>query len=141
MDDFKKYIRQRAEDMDVDLPRERVWLAVKQEVKPPKPKMALVYMKWAVAACVIALAGFGGFALLNKQEVKPVGIAAKPNTEIPAVAQNKQSTPDEQEEDVKIKGTGSIKPAADQCGGTARTYTDRPIVRAGERQRAVVQHG
>ncbi len=105
MDEFKKYIRQRAEDMDVDLPRERVWLAVKQEVKPAKPKLVLVYMKWAVAACVIALAGFGGYAILNKEEIKPAGIAVKPSTEIPTVAQNKQTTPDEQEEDVKIKGT------------------------------------
>jgi hypothetical protein len=66
MDDFKKYLQQRSDDLDVDIPRDRVWQGINKELNPAKPMAALVYIKWAVAACVIALAGFGGYMLLNK---------------------------------------------------------------------------
>jgi hypothetical protein len=66
MDDFKKYLQQHSNDLDVDLPREKVWSGISQELNTAKPLAALVYIKWAAAACVIALAGFGGYILLNK---------------------------------------------------------------------------
>ncbi len=65
MDEFKKYIQQRSDDMDVDMPRDKVWQGINKELNPIKPMAALVYIKWAVAACVIALAGFGAYMLLN----------------------------------------------------------------------------
>ena len=69
MDEFKKYIQQRSDDMDVDMPRDKVWQGINKELNPIKPMAALVYIKWAVAACVIALAGFGGYILLNTPAV------------------------------------------------------------------------
>jgi hypothetical protein len=66
MDDFKKHLKQHSDDLDVDIPRDKVWLGINKELNPAKPLAALVYIKWAVAACVIALAGFGGYVLLNK---------------------------------------------------------------------------
>ncbi len=66
MDDFKKYLQQHSDELDVDMPRDKVWLGINKELNPAKPMAALVYIKWAVAACVIALAGFGGYMLLNK---------------------------------------------------------------------------
>jgi hypothetical protein len=67
MDDFKKYLQQRSDDLDVDIPSDLVWKGINKELNPTKPMAAaLVYIKWAVAACVIALAGFGGYMLLNK---------------------------------------------------------------------------
>ena len=63
MDDFKKYITQRVEELDIDMPREKVWESIKQNLQPAARNAILVYIKWAVAACVIALAGFGLYKL------------------------------------------------------------------------------
>ena len=60
MDEFKKYLQKRSDDMDVDMPTDKVWQGINKALNPTKPLAALVYIKWAVAACVIALAGFGG---------------------------------------------------------------------------------
>ncbi len=70
MDELKKYINQRAEQLDIDVPKEKVWLAIKQDLQPVKRNATLVYMKWAVAACVIALAGFGLYKFQDKSELQ-----------------------------------------------------------------------
>lgn len=67
MDEFKKYINQRAEELDIDMPSEKVWQVIKQDIQPAKPNATLVYMKWAVAACVIVLAGFGLYKFQNNR--------------------------------------------------------------------------
>lgn len=56
-------MQQRAEELDIDVPRERVWQAINQNLQPVKRSAALVYIKWAVAACVIGLAGLGLYKL------------------------------------------------------------------------------
>lgn len=107
MDDFKKYLQQRSDDLDVDMPREKVWQGINKELNPAKPMVALVYMKWAVAACVIALAGFGGYVLLNKPDT---------TYQLP-VASNKEQTTDSkqklQEEPTRLQPTTTEQLVAD----------------------------
>ncbi|MDI9364783.1 MAG: hypothetical protein QM541_07520 [Flavobacterium sp.] len=66
MDNFKKHLQQHLHNLDVDTPRDKVWLNIHKQLNPTKPLAALVYIKWAVAACAIALAGFGGYMMLYK---------------------------------------------------------------------------
>ncbi|MBC7650217.1 MAG: hypothetical protein H7101_00550, partial [Deinococcales bacterium] len=63
MDEFKKYINQRIEELDIDMPSEKVWQSIKQDLARVKHNATFIYMKWAVAACVITLAGFGLYKL------------------------------------------------------------------------------
>ncbi len=78
MDDLKKYINQRAEELDIDMPREKVWESIKQDLQPAKRNATLVYMKWAVAACVIALVGFGLYKIQDISLKPQVASATQP---------------------------------------------------------------
>jgi hypothetical protein len=82
MDEFKKYINQRAEELDLDMPREKVWQAIKQDLQPAKRNATLVYMKWAVAACVISLAGFGLYKVQDTSLKPQVASANQPKQTI-----------------------------------------------------------
>lgn len=66
MDELKKYIRQHADQLDLDEPRLQVWEQIKQQ-SAGAPKTAVVFRvtRWAVAACLITLAGIGGWWLLR----------------------------------------------------------------------------
>lgn len=107
MDDFKKYMQQHSDDLDVDIPRDKVWQGINKDLNSAKPLAALVYIKLAVAACVIALAGFGGYMLLNK----PVNTSQLP------VASNKQqiANPKQsiQEEPTRLQPTTNEQLVAD----------------------------
>ena len=74
MDELKKHIQQNADQLNVDEPSSLVWERVKEEVGGVKKvkviKMASNLTKWAVAACVFALAGLGIWFLLD--ESKPL---------------------------------------------------------------------
>lgn len=62
MDEFKKYLQQHREDLDADEPRPLVWQKVQQQIQPPKQTARIVSFAWvryAVAACVLVLAGIG----------------------------------------------------------------------------------
>lgn len=63
-------MQQRTEELDMDEPRERVWQAINQNLQPVKRSAILVYMKWAVAACVIGLAGFGLYKLQDTNKLQ-----------------------------------------------------------------------
>jgi len=122
MDDFKKYMQQHSEDLDVDTPRGKVWLAINQELHPVKPMATVVYIKWAVAACVVALAGFGAYALLTKQPVsnntgEMVKTLSKPvKSELPEDVTRLQPTTTEQlvASNKSVKSTNSQKQRANQ---------------------------
>ena len=70
MDEFKQHMQQRADELDTDVPRERVWQAINQDLQPVKRSAVLVYMKWGVAACIIGLVGFGLYKLHEKLSKK-----------------------------------------------------------------------
>ena len=98
MDQFKEHIQQRVNELDIDVPRENVWQAIKQEVKPVKANAKLLYMKWVVAACVIALTGFGGYMLV----IKPVAGYKLPATSLHSIK------PSFKVQELKIKTQESV---------------------------------
>lgn len=107
MDELKKYLQQRSDDLDVDMPRDLVWKGINKELNPSKPMAALVYIKWAVAACVIALAGFGGYILLNKPVI---------SYQLPVASNKRQITDSKQklqEEPTRLQPTTTEQLVAD----------------------------
>jgi hypothetical protein len=90
MDEFKKYIQNNKEQLDEDMPSPGVWNNIEQGITPVKHSVPVVTMiRWAAAACVIALAGIGSWYLLTSQKpsvIAPSTIAktiAKPSTTLP----------------------------------------------------------
>ncbi len=70
MDELKKYLQQNREALDSDEPSPMVW--ERMQVQPPVKKTAIVVSitRWAVAACVLVLAGIGTWSLLKEDEGK-----------------------------------------------------------------------
>lgn len=92
MDELKKYIRQHADQLDLDEPRLQVWEQIKQQsASAPKTTVVVMVTRWAVAACVLLLAGIGGWWLLQEKNTttelasqqKPVIEKAAPVTNEP----------------------------------------------------------
>ncbi|MFY7898831.1 MAG: hypothetical protein ACOVNY_01525 [Chitinophagaceae bacterium] len=76
MDEFKKHIQNHLDELDVDMPSSKVWLQIQKEVVPQKKLKIVSLVKYAAAACVIVLAGFGLFVLLQnspQQSTSSVG--------------------------------------------------------------------
>lgn len=68
MDELKKYLRQHADQLDLDEPRLQVWEQIKQQsASTPKTTVVTMVTRWAVAACVLLLAGIGGWWLLQEK--------------------------------------------------------------------------
>jgi hypothetical protein len=69
MDELKKYLQSRADELDLDEPRPQVWQNIRQEVSGVKKTNVVVLVtRWAAAACVLALAGIGVWYMANDQE-------------------------------------------------------------------------
>lgn len=101
MDELKKYIRQHADQLDLDEPRLQVWEQIKQQsASAPKTTVMVMVTRWAVAACVLLLAGIGGWWLLQEKNTaselasqqKPVTEKAATITKEP-VTQTENTTP------------------------------------------------
>ena len=87
MDKLQKYLTQNADVLGDDMPSPKVWMGIsnslKKEINNPiklkkrSSKIVLIIAKYAVAACIMALAGFGGWVLLiSKNESKePINVA------------------------------------------------------------------
>ncbi len=90
MDKFKKYIQNNKEQLDEDMPSPRVWNNIELGTTPVNNSVPVVRMiRWAVAACVIALAGIGSWYLFTSKkssEIERSIIAktiSKPSTTTP----------------------------------------------------------
>lgn len=94
MDEFKKYLQQHLTELDADEPRERVWQNIQQKTAPvKKTPVVMLYARWAVAACIIALAGVGGWHLLHTNTtVGDVAVVTSKQV-TPAQDENKTETP------------------------------------------------
>jgi hypothetical protein len=94
MDELKKYIQNHAEELNLDEPGEQVWDAILRETQPVK-KLGVITMvtRFAVAACMLALAGIGAwylfagknnntqsFARIEKTKPQPVPVKTEPLT-------------------------------------------------------------
>jgi hypothetical protein len=86
MDELKKYIQQNTDRLNVEEPGPEVWLGVKEGVKVVKEvKMVKevggshtigLFTKWALAACVILLAGIGiWYAVSDRKTVEQTATA------------------------------------------------------------------
>lgn len=83
MDELKKYLRQHADQLDLDEPRLQVWEQIKQQsASTPKTTVVTMVTRWAVAACVLLLAGIGGWWLLQeKNTITELASQQQPVTE------------------------------------------------------------
>jgi hypothetical protein len=68
MDELKKYLQNNLDKLDVETPGEEVWQNIRKEFQPSRPSVIPMVFKWAVAACIILLAGVGVYFLLNQQD-------------------------------------------------------------------------
>ncbi len=74
MDEFKKYLQANKSELDGDEPQPFVWQKIKVALKPAAATIRFIpILKWAAAACIIALAGLGGWHLLTTQKT-PISI-------------------------------------------------------------------
>ncbi len=85
MDELKKYLQNHADELDLDEPRPQVWQNIRQEVSAgKKTNVVMLVTRWAVAACVLALAGIGTWYLVNDQQPAAVPVATVAKNEGPA---------------------------------------------------------
>ena len=67
MDEFKKYIQNNKEQLDSDEPSPLLWNNIERRIQPVQKTVPVITLfRWAVAACVITLAGIGSWYLLNQ---------------------------------------------------------------------------
>ncbi|MES2002956.1 MAG: hypothetical protein V4450_00440 [Bacteroidota bacterium] len=80
MDELKKYIQSHANELNPDEPGARVWQNIqRQSIVPQKPNVVMMVTRWAVAACVLVLAGIGTWYLLGEKKTAEQPVAAKTN--------------------------------------------------------------
>ncbi len=66
MDEFKKYLQANKSELNSDEPQPFIWKKIEAAIKPAQAPIRIIpILKWAAAACIIALAGFGGWHLLS----------------------------------------------------------------------------
>lgn len=66
MDELKKHIQQRLNQLDVDEPSSKSWEHIHGQLFAPKGKVIQLPVRWAVAACIVLLAGIGLFLFNQK---------------------------------------------------------------------------
>lgn len=66
MDELKKYLQQHADALDQDEPGAHVWHRIQRDIPATqKPHPVIRIARWAVAACILLLAGIGTWHLLQ----------------------------------------------------------------------------
>ena len=73
MDELKKHIQQKLNDLDIDEPSEDGWQHIQQNLFPPKRVVIALPVRWVAAACVVLLVGIGIF-LFDKNHEATVSI-------------------------------------------------------------------
>lgn len=100
MDELKKYLKDNRNTLDADTPRPKVWEAIQAEVKPAGKVLTITTLiKWAAAACVVALAGVGIWSM-TKQDYNPEQVAISTPKAIPPAV--KSIVPDSMPVEQKI---------------------------------------
>lgn len=89
MDELKKYLQNHAEELNLDEPRPQVWQNIQLETQTTKKRPVIVMItRWAVAACILALAGIGAWYMISEKKAEPVqtvAIKEKTNTTLDPV--------------------------------------------------------
>lgn len=110
MDEFKKHIQQRLDELDIDEPSEQNWENIHQQLFPKKGLVISIAVKWAVAACVVLLAGIGFLLVEKNSNSKPIVVSpsvtkeAKSNNNQPASS----TTNDKEDGSVNVRGVEPI---------------------------------
>ena len=95
MDELKKYLQNHADELNLDEPRSQVWQNIRQEtVGNKKPAAVIMFTRWAIAACVLLLAGIGTWYVLRDKKPNTPISATKVQKRIvaPAPVQNETAT-------------------------------------------------
>ncbi len=82
MDDFKKYISQHKEELDIDVPSNALWQNIAANIANEKRgKVRSLFIKLSIAACFILLAGLGWFYIMpnNKSSESITNISKEEN--------------------------------------------------------------
>ncbi len=108
MDEFKKYIQQHRSSLDLDEPGNGVWEAIRRETRPAQAPVKHVPMvKWAVAACIILLAGLGGWYLVGENTTRQMAAVTPKSMQKPIAPQPATITPTTKQKEENI---ASLKP-------------------------------
>lgn len=70
MDELKKYLQQNREALDTDEPSPMVWERVQLEQPVKRTAIVVIITRWAVAACVLVLAGIGTWSFLKEDKIQ-----------------------------------------------------------------------
>lgn len=123
MDRFKQYLQQHAGNLGNDEPGEKVWQQLQQRLHPvKKSNRVILYTKYAIAACLIALAGIGARLLVSsyKKNIPVIATIVIPETNNPQTtnpvlsnhpAKEKQKTITAAIEKIKKEKKPSLKKA------------------------------
>ncbi|MES2331988.1 MAG: hypothetical protein V4539_20440 [Bacteroidota bacterium] len=69
MDELKKYLQHHADELNLDEPRPQVWQNIQLASQAEKKQPVIVMItRWAVAACILALAGIGAWYLFSEKK-------------------------------------------------------------------------
>jgi len=83
MDEFKKYLQQHKEQMEIDTPSENVLQRIQaQTATKQKGKLYSMFVKLAAAACILAAIGFGIKYFFYRGDKTQIDIVKTPATEI-----------------------------------------------------------
>lgn len=75
MDELKKYLLSHSRELNLDEPSAQVWQNIQQEVGgTKKTNRVMLVTRWAAAACILVLAGIGGWFVMSDQKTKIVPI-------------------------------------------------------------------
>lgn len=120
MDEFKKHIQQRLDELDIDEPNEQHWENIHQQLFPKKGLVISIAVKWAVAACVVLLAGIGFFLIDKESNPKSMVVAPSITKEIKSntVQPEPATTNDKEDGSVDVRG---VKPISQKKPVTAST--------------------
>ncbi|MBA4196955.1 MAG: hypothetical protein C0459_05305 [Chitinophaga sp.] len=98
MDKFKQHLQQNRTELDSKEPAADLWLNIQQQLPAKKMATVITIFKWAAAACVVVLCGFGVLYLLSNGKPKN-DVAVKQNQSItqPSDAQKETTTQQDNE--------------------------------------------
>lgn len=69
MDELKKYIQNHTDELNLDEPGAQVWQNIQRQTAAPKKSAVIVMVtRWAVAACVLVVAGIGTWYVLGEKK-------------------------------------------------------------------------
>jgi hypothetical protein len=94
MDKLKDYLLLHKADLDVDSPANDTWEHIESKIadRPDQPGIATRVLRYAAAACVIALAGVGLWMAINIEAIKKEPVPGKEKIE--TTLRKEEKTPD-----------------------------------------------